>query len=547
MKPASQTNSIENERIFRLLSYALVFLLMGCTILVLNILIVSVFPRWHFAMIAGVALFVVIDRLYTFRQTKKLALLSTEWMVAFGSQWIVILLVVRLLLSYSNGIDSLRNDLSLFASGYLEKFFTPEYIASILLAFGVWTLTRKFLDLIDEIGLDQRTALGEEIVMPDNPIPAHQRMVSLVLTLGIVLVILTALSRMNLEDLVSATGKIPKVQFSRFSGAEAGALLYFVFGLGLLSLSRLMSLHTHWNRQRIPISSRNLARQWGVYSALFLLMLGLVVGILPAGDSIGFFSLVIMTFSFLLRVIWFVSQLVIGLILLLLSLPFLLFNKTPAEVVKSPPPALPPLLPTGPELPAVNNELLALIRSIFLWGALIVVVLFALIQFFRQRGDIVPAIRRSRITNWLLLAWQWLYRNVKKTGNDLSRLVAAGWQGMTTRLEGKRILPPMGLIRLRSLDPRRQIYFYYLAMIRRGTENGIPRQPSQTPSEYAGLLEKELPSATEDISAITDAFVEARYSRRDIDTGKAEFVKDLWGRIRHALQTKSKGRNSSEK
>ncbi len=167
------------------------------------------------------------------------------------------------------GLLSLRNDLSLFASGYLEKFFTPEYVASILLAYLVWILTRQFLDLIDEIGLDQRTALGDENVMPDNPVPAHQRMVSLIFTLGIVLVILTAMTRMNLQTIVSTPGLIPKVEFSRFSGAEAGVLLYFVFGLALLSLSRLMSLHTHWNRLRIPISSRKFDETMGSVQPAF--------------------------------------------------------------------------------------------------------------------------------------------------------------------------------------------------------------------------------------------------------------------------------------
>jgi hypothetical protein len=88
------------------------------------------------------------------------------------------------------------------------------------------------------------------------------------------------------------------------------------------------------------------------------------------------------------------------------------------------------------------------------------------------------------------------------------------------------------------LDPRRQIYFYYLAMIRRGSEQGIPRQPSQTPAEYAARLEKELPDASQDIDSITDAFIEARYSRREMNTQRASFVKEIWGRIRRALQSK---------
>ena len=111
---------------------------------------------------------------------------------------------------------------------------------------------------------------------------------------------------------------------------------------------------------------------------------------------------------------------------------------------------------------------------------------------------------------------------------------------MISRLEGKRILSAVSLIRLRSLDPRRQIYFFYLAMLRRGGEQGVPRQPSQTPAEYAAALEKTLPASEEDIHSITQAFVEARYSRRKVDSSEADFVRATWGRIRRALQNKSK-------
>ena len=119
-------------------------------------------------------------------------------------------------------------------------------------------------------------------------------------------------------------------------------------------------------------------------------------------------------------------------------------------------------------------------------------------------------------------------------------MIAEGWQNILSRLEGRRILPAGSLIRLRALDPRRQIYFFYLAMIRRGGEQGVPRQPSQTPAEYASTLEKALPSGEEDIDSITQAFVEARYSRRKVDAGDADLVKATWGRIRRALQSRSK-------
>jgi uncharacterized protein DUF4129 len=244
-------------------------------------------------------------------------------------------------------------------------------------------------------------------------------------------------------------------------------------------------------------------------------------------------------FAFLFQVLYFILQLVIMLVLILFSLPFLLFGKGPSYKPSLPsPPPLPPL-PAQTATHMNPSALLALLRSIFLWGALVAVILFALIHFVRQHETVLQALRRSRIANWLILAWQWLYHNVDKTRLSLSQVMADGWQNILSRLEGRRILPESGWINLRSLDPRRRIYFFYLAMIRRGAEQGLTRKPSQTPSEYAVTLEKALPTAEEDIDSITEAFIEARYSRRGVDPSKAELVKTIWGRIRHALQNKS--------
>jgi hypothetical protein len=141
--------------------------------------------------------------------------------------------------------------------------------------------------------------------------------------------------------------------------------------------------------------------------------------------------------------------------------------------------------------------------------------------------------------NWLSQAWQWLSRNADKTRAGFAQAIAEGWQSLVSRLEGNRTLPLPNLLRLRSLDPRRQIYFFYLAMIRRGDEQGFGRNPSQTPAEYAATLENALPSAAEDIDSITEAFMAARYSRREIDSREVEDVKSMWGRIRRTLQMKA--------
>jgi hypothetical protein len=136
----------------------------------------------------------------------------------------------------------------------------------------------------------------------------------------------------------------------------------------------------------------------------------------------------------------------------------------------------------------------------------------------------------------MFFVWQWLSNNVDKARRAFSRTIADAWQNIVSRPEGKRLFPRSDLLRLRALDPRRQIYFFYLAMIRRGSEQGVERKSSQTPSEYAANLENVLPSVNEDVHSITEAFMEARYSPRKINSEEANIVKAAWKRVRRALQ-----------
>lgn len=530
-----------NQRAFRLLGYLLVFFMMVCGILTVGNLIHTLVPHWHSGVIAGILLFIVTDRLYTFRQLKALTFLTFDWTLAIGAQWVIIMLLTRLLLSYANGLDALRADLLLLGRGYITDLVTPEFVVGMLLALLIWFFVGQFLYVLDDIGLEQETSSDpESAAVQGEPVPAHQRLVTLAFSVGIVLVVLTAMARLDYRAMFADTQGLPSLRFTRFAGAEAGVLLYFVFGLALLSLSRLMSLQTHWNQMRIRVSSANLYRQWGVYSLLFLVLLAMIVSLLPAGDSLGFFSLLGMLFNYLVDILFFLGQLVLSLLLLLFSLPFALFGQGPPVWQPSAP--LPPvsLPPAPPASPPANNALWALVRSILLWGTLAVVILYAVRQFLGQHGGLGMALRTLRMTNWLILAWQWLYRQASSARLSVSLTIGDGWQRLVTRLGGTRSVPGLRPFRLRALDPRRQVYFFYLAMVRRGGEQGLSRKPSQTPDEYAGFLEKALPSVGEDIDALTEAFITARYSRREVDAGDAGRVKSLWARIRRALQAKSK-------
>lgn len=532
-----------NTRRFRVISYTLVFLMMSCVVLSISILINALLPGWHSEIFAGMLLFIVLDRLYTYRQLKSITPWTSEWAISFGVHWIVILFVGRLLLSYANGLESLRADFLLLVRGDIFTFFTPEFVILLMLAYATWDFTTQFLDLLDEMGLDIEMALSENPpYIQSNFVPAHQRLVSLFFGIGIALVILTALTRLDLQTIVTSSNGMPPFHLISFSGAEAGALLYFVFGLALLSLSRLMSLQTHWNRLRIPVSSTNLPRQWAIYSLVFLLLLAIFVGLLPAGDSFGFFSVIVTLLDFIFRILLFIAQVVIYLVLFIFSIPFLLLGRAIPIFTRPIRPVL-PTLPPPPATPPTPNAAWELIKSILLWGSLLAIIIFSLVHFVRQHESILAALRKSRVVNWLVLTWQWLYKNVDRTRTNVSQAILDGWQNFVGRRNRKRIIPGLNLLHLRSLDPRRQVYFFYLAMIRRSGEQGLGRKPSQTPSEYALTLEKSLPAADEDIKSITDSFIEARYTRRDVDSTKANIVKATWDRIRRALQNKASAKN----
>ena len=141
---ASPGSSIpRKEKRFRSVSYALVFLMMACVVLTVSVLVHSLLPDWHASIMAGIVLFVVIDRLYTYRQLKSLTFLSREWTITLAAQWIVIALFSRLLLSYANGPDSLVADFSHLTRGDLVKLFTAEYVITLLLASAMWVLSDR--------------------------------------------------------------------------------------------------------------------------------------------------------------------------------------------------------------------------------------------------------------------------------------------------------------------------------------------------------------------------------------------------------------------
>ena len=83
--------------------------------------------------------------------------------------------------------------------------------------------------------------------------------------------------------------------------------------------------------------------------------------------------------------------------------------------------------------------------------------------------------------------------------------------------------------------PRQQVIFFYLALVRRGKEAGLPRQSSQTPYEYARSLELGLVEQTDALMDMTERFLDARYSPHEVTPEQVSRAKQAWEQVRKAL------------
>ncbi len=182
--------------------------------------------------------------------------------------------------------------------------------------------------------------------------------------------------------------------------------------------------------------------------------------------------------------------------------------------------------------PIATLPLSELVKSALFWGIFLFVCGYALVQYFRQNKDLLEHLRRIPGLRWVLdgvnsfLVW---LRGATRT---VTQMAAAGWERIRPQPRGGTATAPWRLIRPNRMTPREQVRFYYLALLRRAQENGLPRATSQTPQEYSAELDRLLPEQGPDVTTLTDAFVEARYTTHPIPEETAGKAKASWEHLR---------------
>lgn len=526
-----------NQAVFEAAGAVIASLMVTCLSISVTLFGRKLAPGWQAGALPVLTFLVSLERMFTYKRLKRLAVFSRPWVIFHTTQWVVLLLGLKLLLIAQTGA-SLWMQIQLWRLDFPTYFLDNNYILAVLFIGAIWLLSGYFAGLLDEMSLEESLIRFEmATAAPLDKPPARERLLTAFFGLGFFLVILTAFLRVDLRMLVLAN--FEQVNWQPLPYLAAGAwnvLLYFLLGLALMSLSQLARLNAGWHFQKLDISTQ-LAGRWVLYSLVFIGLVALVASLLPTNYSLGFLAVLRYVLQWIFGAFLFVFGVLLSLLVAVGSFLAQLFG---FKVEESDSPATQPFAP--PELPpeistAAGPPWLELLKSLLFWLVFAGVVGFSLYQFVRQHEELLARLRQMPGASWLAKIWAWLRGGWRGLNRGVRSVVQAGMERLRARQQKQWAGGAGRFINPRRLSPRQRVYFFFLAMIRRGGERGLARKDSQTPYEYAAALEEALPEVDQEVASLTEAFVAARYARSEVDENQAGLVRRSWDRIRGALRS----------
>lgn len=417
-------------------------------------------------------------------------------------------------------------------------FFTGEFLFAALTLLFVWwfavRVTADFLDLAiqpDEVAAQRSQYWGDSksqwrVGIPMARTDILQRFALRWITFGLLLVLCAALTRVVITETSAGLLRMGLRGLGLRPEALAGLVCYFLAGLLLMSQGRLAVLRGRWFNQDVEINQAMLSR-WHRHSLILVGLVALIALLLPLGRT-GWLALALEWTLALLARIMVGVVLLFGLLFALIShLLRLLFGagNEAAQIQQTPPPLM---IPSQEEM---ASRLPAWLGGAMLW-VVVVLVSGVLLVNFLQSSEVLQGRLGKRLLH--LQLW-WRARRKRFNAAMTQQLNKAFLKLRRGRRKAPRIAAVREGIRARA-TPREKVRQYYLRAVEEATESGTPRPSHKTPLEYAQDLAETWPQTETDVSALTTAFLDARYSEHEIDNQQAMDAESAWRRFTKGLR-----------
>ncbi len=304
-------------------------------------------------------------------------------------------------------------------------------------------------------------------------------------------------------------------------------LVYFLAGFLLMSQAKLEVNNAHWLHSGMTKSSR-VEKNWHRSGIRMLLIIAFFAALLPIGSTTGIGQIVESLVILLAGLFSLIYLFFIGLLALLFA--------RSGSASSAPPPPLPTPDFVPPPQPQAVNETAAFIFSSAFWAIAIVLSVVAVSFFLRERG--VKLNQASfkqmwtKLRGWAVQLWLGISQRAVELGRTVRDQLHIKW-GEEEEGEEKR---PFQFIRVNALSPREQIRYFYLSIVRRAAEKGVPRDKNETPLEYSQALKNEFPETEDDVEELTEAFLKARYSPQIVKKEEINPIKKRWKHVRSTLR-----------
>lgn len=297
--------------------------------------------------------------------------------------------------------------------------------------------------------------------------------------------------------------------FATAASAPAYLLTFFSLGLVMLAVTRLLSIWQESQADEAQALAAN--RHW-------LLLLVAVVGVILSAAALfsgvvnlQFRPTILRALAPLGPVVEFLFLIVFAIALVVARALLYILSQFPRRLTQVEPP------------PDVSRPLDQLLRDLppavvsgARWGMVAVVVALLILLI-----AIAVVRRRAR---------------AKKPGGDeresvwSTPLLLAGlgqaWRNLWGWLRTARGAPePHAVSVIREV---------YRELLRIGAGLGMPRRPSETPYEYQPRISARLPEDSQDIEALTEAYVRVRYTPEAPSFAEVDAAREALGRIRNA-------------
>jgi hypothetical protein len=92
-----------------------------------------------------------------------------------------------------------------------------------------------------------------------------------------------------------------------------------------------------------------------------------------------------------------------------------------------------------------------------------------------------------------------------------------------------------------DINRRLSIREIYQHLLWQAARLRIPRETSETPSEYAGRLGKAVPDSKEPLNEITGLYLDVRYGEHQMEDRKIDDANNIWERLRNLLKGRQSG------